>query len=174
MLQKYQYFQSLPASLFPHNSVLACRADPTQAVDDKTRLQLRFMLIALMQTCMVLHVSHNRAALAIEEAAAAIAVDSSWVKGYYFKALALEQLPNYARALKACEEGLRVHRCARLYSCSHGNAVQPARKPEAHGGLGQNHHSPKTITKTKNITVHPLPMDQCSKVVLKDYCYCYY
>jgi hypothetical protein len=54
---------------------------------------------------------HNRVALALEEAAAAIAVDGTWPKGYYFKALALEELGEHSRALAACEEGLHIHRC---------------------------------------------------------------
>jgi hypothetical protein len=55
----------------------------------------------------------TRVALALEEAAAAIAVDGTWPKGYYFKALALEELGEYAKALAACEEGLHIHRCVR-------------------------------------------------------------
>jgi tetratricopeptide (TPR) repeat protein len=49
--------------------------------------------------------------MAVEEAAAAIAVDGTWVKGYYFKALALEELGDTAWALATCEEGLHIHRC---------------------------------------------------------------
>lgn len=64
--------------------------------------------------------------MAVEEAAAAIAVDGSWVKGYYFKALALEELGDNARALAACEEGLHIHRCRLCDSqgCSHSSALQ--------------------------------------------------
>ena len=53
-----------------------------------------------------------RPALAVEEAAAAIAVDGTWPKGYYFKAVALEELGKTQEALAACEEGLHIHRCA--------------------------------------------------------------
>lgn len=53
----------------------------------------------------------TRVALAVEEAAAAIAVDGTWPKGYFFKAIALEELGDYAKALAACEEGLHIHRC---------------------------------------------------------------
>lgn len=56
----------------------------------------------------------TRVALAVEEAAAAIAVDGTWPKGYYFKALALEELGEHSRALAACEEGLHIHRCVGL------------------------------------------------------------
>lgn len=49
--------------------------------------------------------------MAVEEAAAAVAVDPTWVKGYYFKALALEELGDNTQALAACEEGLHIHRC---------------------------------------------------------------
>jgi tetratricopeptide (TPR) repeat protein len=49
---------------------------------------------------------------ALEEAAAAIAVDGSWPKGHYFKALAYEEMCDLPKALAACEEGLRIHRYA--------------------------------------------------------------
>jgi tetratricopeptide (TPR) repeat protein len=55
----------------------------------------------------------GRAAMAVEEAAAAIAVDGTWSKGYYYKAVALEELGEIARALAACEEGLHIHRWSR-------------------------------------------------------------
>lgn len=54
----------------------------------------------------------GRAAMAVEEAAAAIAVDGTWPKGYYYKAVALEELGEVAKAMAACEEGLHIHRCS--------------------------------------------------------------
>jgi tetratricopeptide (TPR) repeat protein len=48
---------------------------------------------------------------AILQAAAATTADSSWVKGYYYKALALEQALKLPEALAACQEGLHIHRC---------------------------------------------------------------
>jgi tetratricopeptide (TPR) repeat protein len=53
----------------------------------------------------------GKAAEALEEAAAAVAVDASWPKGHYFKAVAHEALFELPKALAACEEGLRIHRC---------------------------------------------------------------
>jgi tetratricopeptide (TPR) repeat protein len=55
-------------------------------------------------------IKRGRPAEALEEAAAAVAVDGSWPKGHYFKALAFEQLCQLPEALAACEEGLRIHR----------------------------------------------------------------
>ncbi|WIA28873.1 hypothetical protein OEZ86_011398 [Tetradesmus obliquus] len=52
----------------------------------------------------------GRPAEALEEAAAAIAVDGGWPKGHFYKALALEQLCKLPEALAACEKGLRLHR----------------------------------------------------------------
>lgn len=59
-----------------------------------------------------------RASLAVEEAAAAIAVDPSWPKGFYYKAVALEELGDLTHALAACEEGLRIHRCVFVLTLS--------------------------------------------------------
>jgi tetratricopeptide (TPR) repeat protein len=69
----------------------------------------------------------GKPAEAVEEAAAAVAVDASWPKGHYYKALAYEALCKLPEALAACEDGLRIHRCRTrqrfacplLFSCVH-------------------------------------------------------
>lgn len=45
---------------------------------------------------------------ALQAAEAAIAADSTWTKGYYFKAVVLEALERIPEALAACDAGLKV------------------------------------------------------------------
>lgn len=52
----------------------------------------------------------GRTSEALEEAAAAVAVDPTWPKGFLFKAVAHEHLGNVQQALVVCEEGLKIHR----------------------------------------------------------------